>query len=67
MTLTLTFVPDAEKPETKNTFKFQEQTENGMPPKVGTLYVQKHALSGVEGWALNSRLPKTLKVTIEVQ
>ena len=59
MTLTLTFVPDAEKPETKNTFKFQEQTENGMPPKVGTLYVQK--------WALNSRLPKMLKVTIEVE
>jgi len=42
--------------ETKNTVRYEEQTD-GQPPAVGTLYVQK--------WALGSPVPPTLKVTIE--
>ena len=51
-TQTLTFTLER---ETKNTARYQEQTE-GKPPVVGTLYVQK--------WALGTDLPKSLVVTI---
>ncbi len=43
--------------ETKNTFRYQEQTKDGQPPAIGSLYVQK--------WALGSNAPKTLTVTVE--
>ncbi len=49
---TLTFTLER---ETKNTARYQESTE-GKPPAVGTLYVQK--------WALGTDLPKELTVTI---
>lgn len=52
----LTFVPHADKPETKNCFRFDERTENGMPPKIGTLYVQK--------WALGNKMPQELTLTL---
>ena len=42
--------------ETKNTVRYEEQTD-GQPPSVGTLYVQK--------WALGNPVPQKLKVTIE--
>ncbi len=41
--------------ETKNTVRYQEQTE-GKPPAIGTLYVQK--------WALGEKPPRTIKVTV---
>lgn len=53
----ITFVPHAEKPETKNCYRFDEQTPNGMPPKIGTLYVQK--------WALGNQMPKSITLTLE--
>lgn len=55
---TITFVPHAEKPETKNCYRLDEQTQEGMPPKIGTLYVQK--------WAVGNRLPESITVTITV-
>ena len=53
-TLALTF---ALVKETKNTQKYEEQPEEGIPPAVGTLYVQK--------WALGTPPPTTLTVCIE--
>ncbi len=50
---TLTFTLEK---ETKNTIRYQEQTE-GKPPAVGTLYVQK--------WLVGQNPPKTIKVTIQ--
>lgn len=44
--------------ETKNTVRFDEVLKGGEPPKIGTLYVQKWALNGLD-------LTKGLKVTIE--
>jgi hypothetical protein len=41
--------------ETKNTVRFSEQTQEGQPPLVGTMYLQKRAAGDV----------KSLKVTIE--
>jgi len=41
--------------ETKNTIRYQEQTD-GKPPVVGSLYVQK--------WALGTPVPEALQVTI---
>ena len=41
--------------ETKNTVRYQEQTE-GKPPAIGTLYLQK--------WALGEHTPETIAVTI---
>lgn len=49
----VTFVPEK---ETKNTVKFQETEVPGSPPVIGTLYVQKWAVSGA----------KKIKVTVEV-
>lgn len=40
---------------TKNTFRFEEQTD-GQPPKVGTLYVQK--------WAFKGSAPQKVTVTV---
>lgn len=34
--------------ETKNTRRYQEQSEEGRPPVVGTLYVQKWAVGKAE-------------------
>lgn len=42
--------------ETKNTVRYQEQTE-GKPPAIGTLYLQK--------WALGENPPDTIAVTIQ--
>lgn len=42
----LTFVPHADKPETKNCFRFDEVPTAGRPPRIGQLYVQKFALNG---------------------
>lgn len=50
---TLTFTVER---ETKNTMRYQEQTE-GKPPAIGTLYVQK--------WLLGENPPSTLSVTIQ--
>ncbi len=44
--------------ETKNTVRFEELQKAGEPPKIGTLYVQKWALNGLD-------LTKDLQVTIE--
>ena len=44
--------------ETKNTVRFEELHEASEPPKIGTLYVQKWALNGLD-------LAKDLQVTIE--
>ena len=49
---TLTFTMER---ETKNTVRYQEQTE-GKPPAIGALYVQK--------WALGETLPQTITVTV---
>ncbi|MGB8644456.1 MAG: hypothetical protein WCF84_04415 [Anaerolineae bacterium] len=56
----IVFVPHTEKPETKNCFRFDEVPENGMPARIGQLYVQK--------WALGNRLPErfTLKLVVPV-
>jgi hypothetical protein len=42
---------------TKNTIVFQEIPEKGMPPKVGTLYLQK--------WAAGEDAPEEIVVTVE--
>ena len=42
--------------ETKNTIRYQEETENA-PPRIGSLYVQK--------WALGNPRPKELTVTVK--
>jgi hypothetical protein len=44
--------------ETKNTVRFEELHQASEPPKIGTLYVQKWALDGLD-------LTKDLQVTIE--
>jgi hypothetical protein len=44
--------------ETKNTVRFEELHEAGEPAKIGTLYVQKWALNGLN-------LTKDLQVTID--
>jgi len=43
--------------ETKNTVRYQEAPEEGRPPIIGTLYVQK--------WFLGTASPKTLTLTLE--
>lgn len=43
--------------ETKNTLRYQEQPDDGQPPVVGSLYVQR--------WALGSPAPDRLRVVIE--
>jgi hypothetical protein len=48
---TATFVKEK---DTKNTIRYQEQTENGQPPRIVTLYVQK--------W---TQPPDKIKVTVE--
>jgi hypothetical protein len=50
---TLTFTLEK---ETKNTIRYQEET-NGKPPAVGTLYIQK--------WLLGKEPPQTLRVIIQ--
>ena len=43
---------------TKNTFKYSEVPEQGQPPRIGSLYVQK--------WALGSdNPPRQIAVTLE--
>ena len=42
--------------ETKNTFRYNEDTEDGKPPKIGSLYVQK--------WALPKPAPSRLTLTL---
>lgn len=54
----VTFVPHTEKPETKNCYRLDEQTEHGMPPRIGTLYIQK--------WAVGNQLPASITLTITV-
>lgn len=44
--------------ETKNTFKFLEQS-GAEEPKIGTLYIQKKAL--------NRKQPQRLSVTVETE
>ena len=41
--------------ETKNTVRYTEVAEEGQPPVIGTIYVQKWALKGI---------PKKVKVTL---
>jgi|GEM_PF-2201579 hypothetical protein len=53
------FIPHADKPETKNCYRLDEVTESGMPPKIGTLYIQK--------WAVGNKLPERLTLTITVK
>ena len=43
--------------ETKNTVRFEEIPEQGKPPIMGTIYVQK--------WCLDQPLPQAIKVTLE--
>ena len=43
--------------ETKNTIRYAEVAEEGKPPVIGTIYVQKWALKGI---------PEKVKVTLEV-
>jgi len=47
---------DIEK-ETKNTIRYQERPQEGQPPRIGTLYIQK--------WALPEKSPNSIQVTIE--
>ncbi len=54
----VTFVPHADKPETKNCYRLDEVTDAGMPPKIGTLYIQK--------WAVGNKLPERLTLTLTV-
>lgn len=45
--------------ETKNTIRFQEEAnEEGLPPVIGTLYVQKFAVKRLGD-------PQAIKVTVE--
>lgn len=43
--------------ETKNTVRYQEEPEEGSPPKIGTLYIQK--------WTLGTTPPQRIRVTVE--
>jgi len=43
--------------ETKNTYRYQEQPEDGKPPVISTIYVQK--------WFLGNPAPKEITITIE--
>ena len=43
--------------ETKNTIRYAEVAEEGQPPVIGTVYVQK--------WAIKGGAPKKIKVTLE--
>ena len=43
--------------ETKNTFKYEETVEAGKPLRIGTLYIQK--------WALSPKAPDQVNVTLE--
>ncbi len=52
---TITFTKEK---ETKNTVRYQEETE-GKPPIVNTLYIQK--------WFLGNPPPEKIKVTIEIE
>ncbi|MCL4436588.1 MAG: hypothetical protein M1503_08940 [Thaumarchaeota archaeon] len=42
--------------ETKNTIRFQEDSQDGQPPRIGSLYVQKWAVGGAT----------KVKVTVEI-
>ena len=42
---------------TKNTERYDEQTDDGKPPRIGCLYVQR--------WALGEPIPSRLTVTVE--
>ena len=44
--------------ETKNTIRYTEKPETGMPPAIGTIYIQK--------WALPEPTPQGITVTVEV-
>ncbi len=50
---TVTFTKEK---ETKNTVRFQEDAQDGQPPRIGSLYIQKWAISGA----------KKVKVTVEI-
>lgn len=52
------FVPDADKGETKNTYRMAEVAQPGQPPQIGTLYLQK--------WIFVNGKPRRLRVTVEV-
>ena len=54
--MTIERVFEIEK-ETKNTIRYSEVAE-GQPPVIGTIYVQKWALTGI---------PKQVKVTLEAE
>jgi len=43
--------------ETKGTHVYEEQTEGGQPPKIGSLYIRK--------WALSNPAPLSLTVTVQ--
>jgi len=43
--------------ETKGTYCYEELTENGQPPKIGSLYIRK--------WALGNPVPQALTVTVQ--
>lgn len=46
--------------ETKNKYRFQEaESEDGMPPKIGALYVSK--------WVFSGDKPEKVWVTIETE
>lgn len=42
---------------TKNTYRYEEQAEDGSPPRIGTQYLQK--------WALGAPAPAKIKGTVE--
>ena len=42
---------------TKNTIRYTEQPEEGKPPAIGTIYIQK--------WVLGANPPAEITVTIE--
>jgi hypothetical protein len=44
---------------TPNCVRFKEITEDGKPPKIGTLYVQK--------WAVGKAVPTRIRVSVEVE
>lgn len=50
-------IPFEYEKSTKNTYRFQEKT-NGEPEKIGTVYLQKHAVEGEEP-------PEEISVTVE--
>ncbi len=46
--------------ETKNTYRYNElATDDGTPPVIGTIYVQK--------WALGTKAPEKLSVTLQAE